>query len=317
VANTFYQAPQVAAVAASLAAEDAFLSALVSRNFEDDLLGGGGKGRTVNVRIPGALIARDRNIDDKTTQIVLDELAESTFAVTLGTHAYSAVSLSEGDLSLNLQDFSRQVLAPQVDAVVDYIENEVAETIAAIPETTSIAWDPADPVKTFTAIRRELRKRGVPAANLNVVVGVDVYAALLDAKAITDASQSASTSALREGQVGNVRGFTVAESTRVGDSQIVAFHRDAFTLAVRAPQVPQGASFGATTNSKGFSLRYLRDYDVMTTADRSMVSTFCGVAQLPLYRVTRDRVANTATVSQVAGGAAMRVDTATAVPATV
>ncbi|WGH20720.1 major capsid protein [Arthrobacter phage JohnDoe] len=315
MANTFYTAEQVAKVAVAMATQDSYLGALVNRNFENDLLGGGGKGRTVNVRVPSALIARSRGIDDVTTNIVLDQLTETTVPVTLGEHLYNAVGLSEGDLTLNLEDFSKQVLAPQVDAVVDAVEEEVADALRGITLDTSIAWDEANPVKTFTAIRKHLRDNGVPQTGLNVVVGTNVYAALLDAKAITDASESGSTAALRDGNVGSLRGFTIVESTRVDEDEIMAFHRDAFTLAVRAPIVPAGASFGQSVSNGGYSLRYLRDYDVTKTMDRSMVSTFAGVAAMPLYKVVRDYTAKTASVVEVPGGAAFRMSIGDTEPA--
>jgi len=314
MANQFYQAPQVARVAVALASEDAYLSALVNRDYQDDILGGGGRGRTVNVRIPGALIARDRGIDDKTTAIVLDELSESTFPITLGTHAYSAVSLSEGDMSLNLESFSAQVLAPQVAAVVDYIEHDFVETLNTAEGVqageTALTYDPANPVKTFIALRKILRDRGVNPASLNTVVGTQVYADLIASGQLIDVSQSGSTAALREGQVGRVQGFTVVESTRIGETEIKAFSRDAFTIAVRAPLVPAGAPFGAIESSNGFGLRYLRDYDVMHTVDRSLVSTFVGSAALPLYKITRNYETTAASVVEVPGGAAIAVDTA-------
>lgn len=313
MANAFYTPIQIAKVAVAMAREDAFLAALINRDFEQDLFGGGGQGRTVNVRIPTALIARERSIDEVAASIVLDSLTETTVPITLGTHAYSAVGLSEGDLTLDLQDFAAQVLKPQVDAVTDYVENAVATALAAVPEDTAIAWNAATPEKTFTAIRAKLRKRGVPTEGLNVVCGVNVYAALLDANAILDASQSGSTAALRDGQVGKLRGFQIVESTRVGDDDIVAFHRDAFTLAVRAPKVPAGASFGQTVTDKGFSLRYLRDYDANRTQDRSIVSTFAGVKQMPLYKITRNYGTSTASVVAVPEGAAMRVNIVTPV----
>jgi hypothetical protein len=312
MANTFYNAEQVARTAVALVGQEAYLSGLISRNFEDDLLGGGGKGRTVNVRVPATLIARTRGIDDVTSSIVLDELAESTIPITLGEHIYSAVGLSEGDLSLNLESFAAQVLKPQTDAVVDRVENEVAEALNAIAVDTTIAWDATNPVATFTALRTKLRKNGVPATDLNVVVGADIYAALLEDDAITDVSQSGSTAALRDAGVGRVRGFNIVESTRVADGDIIAFHRDAFTLAVRAPKVPEGASFGSSVSQGGFSLRYLRDYDVTKTQDRSLVSTFAGVASVPVKKVVRDYTAGTATV--VDAPAAIRVSTTDAEP---
>lgn len=315
-ANNFYQAPQVAQTAIALANEDAYLSATINRNFENDLLGGGGKGRTVNVRIPSALIAHERGIDDVTTQIVMDSLSESTFQITLGTHAYSAVGLSEGDMSLNLANFSAQVLAPQVEAVVDDVEHAVSQAILATPGAQTgeelPAYDASNPVAYFIALRKLLRNRGVSTAGLNVAVGTQVYADLLSAKQIIDASESGSTAALREGQVGRVQGFQVVESTRFDEHDIAAYSRDAYTLAVRAPIVPAGASFGASESSNGFSLRYVRDYDPTVMKDRSVVSTFAGVAQVPLYKVVRDYSATTASVVTVPGGAAILTNVASA-----
>jgi hypothetical protein len=318
MANQFYNAPQVAKTAVALAVEDSYLGATISRNYENDLLGGGGKDLTVNVRIPSALIARERGIDDITTAIVLDSLTESTIPVTLGTHAYSAVALSEGDLSLHLESFATQVLAPQVAAVVDDVEHDVAAALLAAeglqaldingnPETVA-AYSAADPVSYLVGLRRVLRNRQVPVAGLNVVVGTQVFADLLASQKLQDAAASGSTAALREGQVGRVQGFQVVESTRVDENDIIAYHSDAFTLAVRAPIVPAGVAFGASESSNGYSLRYIRDYDASVLKDRSIVSTFAGVAAMPLYRVTRDYTAKTASVVEVPGGAAIHVN---------
>lgn len=303
--NSLYTPTQVAAVAAALAKDDSFLSALVSRDFQGDALISAGK--TVDVRVPGALIARSRDIDETKDAIVLDSLSERTVPVSLGAHIYNAVSLSEGDVSLRLEDFAGRVLRPQVEAVVDGLEHLVAEKLRAVPLDASIEHDINDPVSTFTKIRAKLRQNGTPATNLVAVVGTAVYAALLDAKAITDTSASGSTAALREAQVGLVRGFTIVESTRVEEDEIIAFHRSAFTLVVRAPKVPEGASFGETVNESGHALRYLRDYDANYTVDRSVVSTFAGVTAMPLLRVDRNYAAGTATVTEVPNGAALRL----------
>lgn len=309
--NEFYTAEQAAQVAVALAGKDAYLSALINRNFLDAVFQGGGKGRTVNVKVPSALIARSRGIDDVTTALVLDELSERTFGITLGEHVYSAVGLSEGDLNLDIEDFSKQVLAPQMDAVVDFIEEEVATALGKIEGVqageAALAFDPTKPVKVFTGIRKVMRDRGLPASNLNVVVGTEVYASLLDADAISAADASGSTDALREGNVGRLRGFTIVESNRVEEDEIIAFHRDAVVLATRAPGVPSGASFGAIQSSGGYSLRYLRDYDAMHTQDRSIISTFAGVETAPVYRIERDYEAQTAKVVEVPGGGAIRL----------
>ena len=99
MSNAFYTAEQAARVGAALVGQDFVLAGLIARDFEADF--GGGSGATVNVRVPGALPSRTRGIYDKTTAITMDEIAEQTIPVTLTEHAYSAVSLSEGDLDLD------------------------------------------------------------------------------------------------------------------------------------------------------------------------------------------------------------------------
>lgn len=314
MANAFYTPAQAALVLANLAKEDALLSALVSRNFANDLMGGGKGGAPIAIKQPTTLVARTRGIDDVTTPIVLDSITEATETITLDkVHDYSAVALSEADLTLNITDFATQVLKPQAEAIVDALEHKVATKLQSVPLATDpalTAWDPTNPVKTFTAIRKYLRDNGVATAGLNMAVGTEVYAALLDASLITEVDKSGSTAALRDAQVGALRGFTVVESTRLEEDEILAFHRDAVTLVTRAPIVPQGASFGALVNEGGFSLRYLRDYDAMVTADRSLVSTFSGVALLPTYKVVRDHTLNTATVVKVPNGGIVHLKTA-------
>ena len=321
MANDFYTADQVAGVALRLVESDQYLSALIARDIVNPLKGGGA-GRSVELRVPNGLIARDRNVDDKTTALIYDELTEARITVSANSSAYSGVDLSDGDLSLNLADFTAQVLTHQVDAVVEKIEAAVATTLNSIPvydplneidpNASAITWDAADPVKTFTQIRRVLRKRGVPLGGLQTVVGVDVYAALLDAKAITDASESASTAALREGNVGRIRGFEIVESTRVADDEIVAFHRDAFSLTVKPETVPTGAPFGALVTGSGFGLRYLRGFDMSVAKERSLVSTMYSVVRLPMFRISQVGGTNQTEAVEVPAGAdaTFRFDTA-------
>lgn len=313
MANDFYTPAEAAVVAAKLAGEDAFLSALVSRNYQEELLGGGKGGAPVSIKMPTTLIARSRDVDDVTSSIILDEIAETRKTVNLDrVHDYSAVPLSEADLTLNLTDFASQVLAPQSEAIVDALEHKVATALLAVPVTTlGVAWNAADPVPYFTALRKQLRDNGVASSGLNLVVGTSVYANLLDAQAITDASASGSTDALRDAGVGKIRGFQIVESTRIPEDEILAFHRDAVTLVTRAPVVPQGASFGSSVAAGGFSLRYLRDYDATKTVDRSIVSTFSAVGILPTFKIERDYATGVVGTTELANGGVIHLDTVT------
>jgi len=281
-----------------------------------------GRGNSVYLSVPGALTAHSRALDDTTNEIVLDSLTESQEPISLDIHAYSAVGLSDRDLSLGIQDFASQVLLPQSDAVAARIEAALARTIAGV-ETTPIPkpYDETDPIRTFTLGRAALTARGIDVAEADLVcvVGSNVTGHLLDSGAL-DFGKTGESDALREGKLGRVRGFETIESGRIGADEIVFMTSSALYLAHRAPTVPPGASFGQTVTKDRLSLRYLRDYDPRFTQARSLVSTFIGVGVLPLYRVERTEdigkqgdpgfVAGDATVTEVPGGAIVKFDTA-------
>lgn len=293
MANSFtLNSDNVAAVAAELCGADLNLASLISRDLDNEF--GGGKGATVQIRVPSALPARSRSIGDKSTALTTDEIAEQTVPVTLSDHIYSAVVLSEEDMSLSITDFASQVLKPQADGIRRDIETKVAAAMTSTPLNATITYDAANPAKAFTALRKALRGNGVSdEAVLRAAVGSDVYGDLLDGPANTfDAN-------------GNVRGFEVTESTRLASDEIVAFVPEAFALVVRAPVVPDGAKYGASVITDAFALRHVMDYDSNVAADRSLVSAFIEVTPMPLAIVQAD-----STVDLVANAGAVRMDTA-------
>ncbi|MEH0928708.1 P22 phage major capsid protein family protein [Micromonospora sp. CPCC 205558] len=280
MANSLLNADHIAALAVELVKRDLVLGDLVHRDYAAEF--GGGRGETIRVRVPGALPARTRDGSDKTTALVDDEIAEQSIPVTLDTLAYSSVLMSESDMTLNIEDFGRQVLKPQTDALVAYCERAIVGAMSATPDTVGITLDPAAPAKMFTRIRTALRNNGVSAAMpIRAVVGTDVAAALLDGPAGTwDADGSATAEAGTA--MGRVRGITVYESNRFAVDEVIGFVPNAFTLAVRAPVVPQGATAGRSLSANGFALRWVADYLSAQAADRSLLATFVGAKAMPL-----------------------------------
>ncbi|MEU7171278.1 P22 phage major capsid protein family protein [Micromonospora tulbaghiae] len=302
--NTFLNADHIAALAVELVKKDLVLGDLVHRDYAAEF--GGGTGETIRVRVPGALPARTRAGSDKTTALVDDEIAEQSIPVTLNTLAYSSVLMSESDMSLNLEDFGRQVLKPQTDALVAYCERSILAAMQATPESIGITLDAAAPAKIFTKIRTALRNSGVPASMpIRAVVGTDVAAALLDGPAGTwDADGTATADAGKA--MGKVRGIAVYESNRLAGDEVIAFVPNAFTLAVRAPVVPQGATTGRSFAANGFALRWVADYLSTQAADRSLLATFVGAKAMPLPIVNE----TTGAVTLTPNAGAVRVLTA-------
>ncbi|WP_329105502.1 hypothetical protein OG792_32810 [Micromonospora sp. NBC_01699] len=302
--NEFVIPEQVLSTAIALVRDDLVLAATINRDYEDSF--GGGKGTVVNVRVPATLKARRRKLTADGTAITTDTVSESTIPVTMTEHVYSAVDVSDVQMRMEIADFSRQVTVPQVRGIVEDLENLVVETMQALPETLGIAYDPAKPHLSFTQARKVLRDLGLPADGLWAAVGTGVYSELVDAQAITDVSQSGSTEALRNANVGRVRGFTTVENNRLEDDEIVFYGRDAFTLAIRAPYPPDGAAFSTSQSENGFALTWVKDYDSSVLKDRSIFQTYAGCQSMKVQRLGKDGVASLVTP-------ALRVKTSTPV----
>lgn len=266
--STFYTATEAATVVAKIVSKDLVAAGLVSRDFDADFAPG--RGLTVPVRIPGAAKARTKSPSDKNTPIVADEINEQTVDVTITDHVHHLSTLSEADLTLNLKDFSAQVLAPQAGALAKFAENAVVTAMKATP-ATDLAYDAAQPARTFTRIRAQLRDNGVPAEEpITALVGSKVYGDLLDGPERTFDPD------------GKVRGITVHESTRLAPDEIVAFIRPAFVLVARAPIAPEGAPFSASVSTPEFAARVIRQYAPSVAAEQSLVSVLLGARAMPL-----------------------------------
>ncbi|MEX8057404.1 P22 phage major capsid protein family protein [Microbacterium sp. 16-032] len=317
MANTFQTDTVAVADVAIRLALGAFHLAEVAQRFDSsDFVAG--RGDTVYLTVPGALTAHGRTLDDVTTAIISERLSELREPIKLATHDYSAVTLSEADLSLNLVDLGKQVILPQADAVAAKVERALADVIAGITADAAIKFDAAKPVSLFTKGRAALRAKGINVTGepLVALVGSTVYDALLDSGALDAEKLGGDASALTKGAVGNLRGFEVIESASGAPDEVVFLtKRGSLYLANRAPEVPSGVT-GNKSTREGFELRTIQDYDATYTAQRSVLSTFVGAGILPAYKATRTEdvavqgdegfVAGSVTLTPIPGGATVK-----------
>jgi len=303
-----YTAQEVGDVTARLVDTGLHLANHVSRLTDSDFAEA--HGGHAYFRVPTVLTARARDLRDVSTQMVFDRLNEARVSVDLTTDLVSGVRIGDAEYSLDLQDYSRQVLRPQTDSIADGIDAALADVLAGI-DAVETSFDPTTPARLFTEGRRALRNIGVDVANEPLVafVGGNVIDALLDSDAL-DFAATGDANALRAGSIGRVRGFEVVETARgITADEVVFAPRNGLYVATVAPKVPEGVTFGASTNIEGVAVRYLRDYDSNTLSDRSIVSVFVGAGVSPFYDVARDEVTGTATATPVEGGAVVKFTT--------
>lgn len=282
MANTFIKATRIASAALGLLEREIVLPGLVWRDAVGDFTGAGGD--TISVRVPARTQARTRTLrgargaaSEGTGIITMDDLTETKVDVTLDTDVYNAVPITDEELSLDITDFGSQILAPQVRAVAEGIENALADEMMAATYATVLTLDTTDPYKTAVDAGVALNKANVARTERVLVVGADMEGVFLKSDHLSKVDQSGSDDALRRAVVGRLAGFGPVVATNALPPDVgFAFHRTAFVLAMRAPAVPGGASFGASQTFQGLAMRWLRDYDFRNVQDRSLVDTFIG-----------------------------------------
>lgn len=273
--NTILKPTAIAATALGLLQRELVLPGLV---WTDAVADWAGKyNDTVTIRIPARTTARRRTLRDGTSgrNIVTDTLTETGIDVKITEDIYNAVPITDEELTLDISDFGAQILAPQVRAVAEGAENDLAACMAGATYNTTVELFGG----LFDGIvdaRKALNDANVPLGQRAIVVGSAIEAALLKDDQFNKVDQSGSDSALREAQIGRVAGMDVYSSNALDPAAGYAFHKSAYIMATRAPIVPQGAAFGQSTSYQGLAMRWLKDYDFTSTTDRSLVDTYAG-----------------------------------------
>lgn len=264
---------------------DAVLVSLVSRDYDEEFAGK--QGDTVNVRTPTVFVADEydraagivvQNIVETTTPIVLDTLFDVSFAVTAE------------ELTLELDDFDNRVLVPAKEAIVQAVEEKIADAMAAV--TVGAGAVTGADAKVLIDARTALSSKNVPAAGRVAALDAAASGVLLKDPLIHDASKSGSTSGLRDASVGRVFGFDTYEANALAETPDTidgfAFHPSGVVLASRTLEKPmgKGPDVAATANYKGLGLRVVKDYDLNKKQDIVSVDFLAGVKILDANRIS-------------------------------
>jgi hypothetical protein len=282
VASSFIKAERIAAAALGILEREIVLPALVWRDAGGDFAGAGGD--TISIRVPARTTARTRPLrgarpaaSEGLGIITMDELVEQKIDITLDEAQYSAIPITDEELTLDIVNFGMQILLPQVRAVAEGLENKLAAEMTGATYVTTLDVDPLDPYKTLVDARVALNKANVPMGERTCVVGADLEGVFLKSEHLSHVDQSGSDSALRDAAIGRVAGFgNIYVSNALPSNVGFCFHRTAYVMSMRAPAVPDGASYGKSQSHAGLAMRWLRDYDFRNVQDRSLVDTYVG-----------------------------------------
>ena len=278
--NTYIKPEKYAALAVGALDRTTVLPQVFTRYDGGNFVGA--EDDTVSFKLPGVTQARDYEWRTRTNPIVLDKIGRTKIAIKLDTHTYSAVPITDEELTLDLTSFASEILDPQLTAVIERLEGKVMAGLRAAPfKVTNLAAASADdPFKKALAFKKALDKQFTPKGNRKLLVGANVAEWILGSESLQRYDSAAATTAYREATLGRLAGFDIVESARLTDNEFFAVHPSALVLANVAPANPDGAVYSSRQTYKGFGVRVLKDYDPNFLRDRSVVSTFTGISSV-------------------------------------
>ena len=242
----------------------------------------GALGDTVNFKVTEGSIATARQYDfrGRTGPIVMDDIFQrgGNVPIKLDTHIVSATGLELEHMRLDDISFAKDVLSPQVEAVVEQIESRALSGFRNLHPKHEVDFDAGDDPHLIAVESKRLMdmEKVAPYSGRIFLVGTDVAAAWLASDRLSkyDSTGETGTPALREAIVGRLAGSPVVVHNGLDADEGYYMHSSGLVLGNVAPDVPMGVS------RRGISSTWIQDYDSAYARDRSMVHSFAGVNEI-------------------------------------
>ena len=238
---------------------------------------------SVSIRVPSLLPARRYAMrNDRSEPIQYDVYEEQERTLNLnGGHIYSGVKII--DEQVDFDDIQANTLLPaQATAVTRDVEYLSGDAVKNAPHPVTIGGTEKNHWRSLLIARNVLDKLRVDGQRI-LLVGSDYEMSLLDDKRFTtsiSAGDGRADSALGNATLGSLAGFTVVRSSEVEPDAAYALTTSSFFSATATPYIPVSVPFGASASYRGYTLRWLQDYDVDYFVNRSVVDFYYGVSHV-------------------------------------
>lgn len=259
MSNVFTKAPRFVRTSLGLLERDTVLARRVWRNAGGDFAGA--EGDTINIKLPAFGVARKRAIRG-TDKRQASYLAQRTVAVTLTDNLYMKTPLGDAEMTLDVESFEREIIAPQTGGIVRGIEDEIVVEVEDADYHHTVEYDPAigaddedGPVQSLFEASELLTKSRVPSSQRYLAVGSTAKRKLLLSDLLIRADSAGDNEALRRAELGEIAGIgSVFEVPALHPEAMTLYHQSAFVLGLRAPVVPPDVK-GAVGDYNGFAIR--------------------------------------------------------------
>lgn len=274
MANTLLTPQIIANEALMVLRNNAVMANLVHRDYSDEFVGG--VGDTITIRKPATFEAKEYS-----STITVQDATESSITVKMDKHLDVSFAVSSKQMSMDIKDFSSQLLVPAMQAFQDKIDSYILALASSLTNKVTASGD----AKTdIIDARKFLTANAAPLTERRYVYGSATEADLLKTDLFISAEKVGDAgTALREASLGRKFGLdfyadqNVDKVSKLGG---VAFHKNAFALVTRPLALPQGAANAAIVNYDGFGLRVVYGYDMNAKTDTISIDMLCGVKTL-------------------------------------
>lgn len=283
MANTFINATAVAQAALAHLYNNTVLLPLTWRDFEKEFVPG--RGATINIRKPATFTAAAYN----GSTITIQNATETSVPMTLDKHMDVSFAVTSADMTLKIEDFSAQLLAPALEAHAQKIDKDIigaldAGGLGSVGGSGDLSEPWYDP-KVLIDARTYLSERAVPLTDRYAVAGPRMAGEWLKSDQWMRVDASGDSEALRNASMGlRKAGFEPVESQNITTNAGYAFHKTAIAFASRPLALPRGAADAAILDYKGVGLRVVFGYDMQLKSDVCSVDVLYGVKVLDAAR---------------------------------
>lgn len=281
MANTLLTDEVIAKEALMLLENNIVFSRGVNRQYEKTFEGERKVGDTINVKKPSQYTVRSG------AAVAIQDNVQETVPVVVDKQRGIDVEFTAKELALDLQDFSKEVLAPQIVTLANHVDYDGLSLYKHVPNAVGTPGTIPNAMKTYALAGAKMNNEGAPLdGNRSIVMDALSEVELIDAQKGLFQSASQIKEQYEKGRMAQAAGFDFSMSQNINTHQVGAYVGTPLVNGATAEGAVQVVTDGWTGSVSGL----LKQGDVVTFAGVYAVNplTKQSTGQLRQFVITAD-----------------------------